>query len=300
VSHAFASPLAREFANARAWKPIYDQLKDTPAGQTAEGQYLLYRMLRACATLADRKGGARPRLQGSPRMQERREQIAASLPEGDPRLAQRLAAFDKVNQDQCEGFSGVSVTEAELSQLLQNAVAGGDPKARAWQVERELWQERRSAGAPGRPGPTLSDGQLDTLKQAFATRDPEAMAIAGRVLASGFRDVTVRAGPDREPIENRTFASAAILLACEYGYPCGENNTRVLNACAFQGHCGVASLPDYLFYYGASPYEAQLLDRYRTLLRQAADSGDWSGITIQRGTRSPNAPTMGFHGTAGR
>jgi hypothetical protein len=103
----------------------------------------------------------------------------------------------------------------------------------------------------------------------------------------------VRAGPDQDPVENRMFMNAALLLACEYGYACGENNARVLDACAFQGHCGVASLPDYLFYYGASPYDAQLLDRYRGLLRQAAETGDWSAITIERGNRSPNSVPYG-------
>jgi len=299
VSLETSTPLARQFAAATHWKPVYERLHGTAEGQTPEGQYLLYRILRACATIAERKA-PRVRAPDPARLEERRQQILASLPEGDPRLAQRLAAFEKVNADTCEGFSGVTVTEAELAQMLRNAVAGGDPKARAWQVEQDMWQERRAAGAPGRGGPTLSDPQLAALKDAFATKDPEAIAIAGRVLATGFRDISVRAGPDQEPIEHRTFVNAALLLACEYGYPCGENNSRVLNACAYQGHCGVASLPDYLFYYGASPYDAQLLDRYRALLRQAADSGDWSGIAIQRGTRSPNAPSMGFHGAADR
>ncbi len=300
VTLTTSTPLAREFAAAFAWKPIYERLKGSAEGETPEGQYLQYRILRACATVADRRGGGAPRPQPTAAMEERRRQIEASLPEGDPRLAQRLAAFDKVNTDQCAGLAGVTVTEADLAQMLRNAVAGGDPKARAWQVEQEMWQERRNASTPGRAGPTLSDPQLAALKEAFATKDPEAMVIAGRVLANGFRDITVRAGPDQEPIENRTFMNAALLLACEYGYPCSENNQRVLNACAFQGHCGVASLPDYLFYYGSSPYDAQLVDRYRMLLRQAADSGDWSGITIQRGSRSPNASGTAFHGTAGR
>jgi hypothetical protein len=299
VTLAASTPLAREFAAALAWKPVYDRLKGSAEGETPEGQYLQYRILRACATVADRRGGA-PRQQAPSAIEERRRQIEASLPEGDPRRAQRLSAFDKVTTDQCAGLAGVTVTEADLAQMLQNAVAGGDPKARAWQVEQEMWQERRNASTPGRPGPTLSDPQLAAIKEAFATKDPEAMVIAGRILANSFRDVTVRAGPDQEPIENRTFMNAALLLACEYGYPCGENNQRVLNACAYQGHCGVASLPDYLFYYGSSPYDAQLLDRYRMLLRQAADSGDWSGITIQRGTRSPNAAGTAPHATAGR
>ncbi|MBL0141834.1 MAG: hypothetical protein IPP91_07120 [Betaproteobacteria bacterium] len=292
VSTATASPLARDFGNSLAYKPIYDRLKGTAEGETPEGQYFLYRILRACATVADRRGGGQPRPQQyTAQMQERRQQIAASLPEGDPRRAQRLEAFDKATADQCAGLAGIAITEAELAQMLKNSLAGGDPKARAWQAEQEMWQERRSASTPGRAGPTLNEAQLASIRDAFSSRDPEAIAIAGRVLANSFRDLTVRIGPDQEPIENRAFMNAALLLACEYGYACGENNTRVLNACAFQGHCGVSSLPDYLFYYGASPYDAQLLDRYRTILRQAADSGNWSAIVIDRGSRSPNVPS---------
>ncbi len=296
VNHDTASPLSREFGVALAYKALYDRLKGSAEADTPEGQYFLYRILRACATVADRKGGPATRPQNAAQLEERRQRIAESLPDGDPRRAQRLEAFDKATADHCAGLAGLTVTEAELSQLLKNAVAGGDPKARAWQVEQEMWQERRSGTAPGRGGPTLNDTQLDAVREAFSSRDPEAIAIAGRVLANGFRDLTVRIGPDREVIENRAFMNAALLLACEYGYGCGENNSRVLNACAFQGHCGVASLPDYLFYYGATPYDAQLLDRYRTILRQAAETGDWSAILVDRGNRSPNAPSYSYPG----
>jgi hypothetical protein len=279
VTHAAASHLLVDFTKAAQLKPLYDRLKNTPDGETAEGQFLLYRILRACATVADRKG---PAPVTPSRLAERRDEILASLPEGDPRRAQRSAAFERITADQCVGLGGITMTEADLAQMLRNAVAGGDPKARAWQVEQDMLQERRSAaGQPGRSGPTLSDPQLDTLRSAIASKDPEAMVIAGRVLASPFRDMSVRV--DQEPVENRVFANAWQLLACEYGYPCDENNARVLNGCAFQGHCGVASYPDYLFYYGSSPYDAQLLDRYRTILRQAVDSGDWTAINIQRG-----------------
>jgi hypothetical protein len=288
-----ASPLARDFGNALAWKPIYERLRNTTEGETPEGKYFLYRILRACATVADRKGGPQTRTQNAALLEERRQQIAASYKEGDPRLEQRMEAFDKATADQCAGLSGVTVTETELGQLLKGALDGGDPKARAWQIEQDMWQERRASNAPGRAGATLGESQIVALREAFSSRDPEAIVIAGRVLANSFRDLTVRAGPDQDPVENRMFMNAALLLACEYGYACGENNARVLDACAFQGHCGVASLPDYLFYYGASPYDAQLLDRYRGLLRQAAETGDWSAITIERGNRSPNSVPYG-------
>ncbi len=296
VSLATVSPLAREFGSAVTYQALYERLKGSAEGETPEGQYFQYRILRACATLADRKPGARPRAPNAALLDERRQLIAASLPENDPRLAQRLAAFDKATVDPCVGLSGITITEAELSQFMKNALAGGDPKARAWQVEQDMWHERRSASTPGRAGPTLSDEQLASIRDAFNSRDPEAVVIAGRALASSFRDLAVRVGPEREVIENGAFRDAALLLACEYGYACGENNSRVLNACAFQGHCGVASLPDYLFYYGVSPYDAQLVDRYRTLLRQAADTGNWSAITFDRGNRSPNSPSFMFGG----
>jgi len=295
VAAVTITPLARDFANALAWKPIYERLRNTVEGETPEGKYLLYRILRACATVADRK----PRPQNVVQIEERRMQIASSLPEGDPRRAQRLEAYDKATADQCAGLSGIAVTEAELSQLLKSSLDGGDPKARAWQVEQDMWHERRSANTPGRAGATLNDTQVASLREAFSSRDPEAIAIAGRVLANSFRDLTVRIGPEGEPIENRAFMNAALLLACEYGYPCGENNARVLNACAFQGHCGVASLPDYLFYYASSPYDAQLLDRYRGILRQAVDTGDWSAIAIDRSNRSPNLPSYAYPGPMG-
>lgn len=290
VSTTTASQLAREFGEATNYKAVYDRLNGTAEGQTPEGQFFLYKILRACATVADRKFG-QPRPQNPAQVEERRQQVAASLPEGDPRRAQRLEAFDKVNADRCAGITGVVVSEAELAQYLKNALAGGDPKARAWQVEQDMWQERRAASTPGRPGTTLTDAQVASLKEAFASRDPEAIVIAGRVLANSFRDMTVRIGPGQEAIENRTFMNAALLLACEYGYACGENNDRVLNACAYQGHCGVAGLADYLFYYGASPYDAQLLDRYRSVLRQAAETGDWSGIVLDRGNRTAAPPS---------
>jgi len=296
VSLVTVSPLAREFGSAATYQALYERLKGSAEGETPEGQYFQYRILRACATLAEGRTGARPRAPNAALLDERRQLIAASLPEGDPRLAQRLAAFDKATADPCVGLSAITVTEAELSQLMKNALAGGDPKARAWQVEQDMWRERRTASTPGRAGPTLSDTQIASLQDAFNSRDPEAVVIAGRTLASSFRDLAVRVGPDREVIESSAFRDAALLLACEYGYACGENNSRVLNACAFQGRCGVASLPDYLFYYEASPYDAQLVDRYRTMLRQAADTGDWSAITIERGNRSPNSPSFRLGG----
>lgn len=286
------STLARDFTNATQYKPLLDRLNGTPEGNTPEGQYYLYQILRACATVADRKGGGWSGVR-SAQLEDRRQLIAADPGESEARKAQRLAAIEQLTADKCAGVGGITMTESELNQLLRNSLAGGDPKARALTVEQELWRERRGAGPEGRAGATLSEAQVASLRESLSSKDPEALVIAGRVLASNFRDATVRIGPEQEPIDYRSFGAATLLLACEYGYPCGSNHPRVLNACAYQGQCGVATLADYLFYYGASPYEAQTIDRYRNLLRQSADSGDWSALVVQRGVRSPNAPLPG-------
>ncbi len=54
----------------------------------------------------------------------------------------------------------------------------------------------------------------------------------------------------------------------------------MLRACAYQGHCDAASLQDYLYYYGSTPHDSQLVAQYQSVLRSALQTGDWSRITI--------------------
>src|SRR5205085_5142878 len=46
--------LFNEFLGAKRYKALYDRLKSSPEGQTAEGQYVMYEILRKCATITDR------------------------------------------------------------------------------------------------------------------------------------------------------------------------------------------------------------------------------------------------------
>lgn len=289
-----ATPLAREFAAARTYKALYERLKDSPEGRTPEGQYYLYQMLRACATVADRRNTFSPARPYSPAMlQERRDRVLAEFPEGSPVRDQRLAALEQLAVDKCEGMGGISISESDLNGLLRASALGGDPKARLVQAEAEMWAERRSASS-GRPGitrPTLNEGQMEAVRTALVSRDPEAIALAGGMLSVPFRDVSLRLGNDPEPVDSSVLRQAALLLACEYGYPCGANAQLVLSGCAMQGRCGVATLADYLFYFSASPYEAQAIDRYRAALRQMADSGDAASLGFNRLTNVINSST---------
>ena len=277
--------LFNEFQTAKSYKAIYDRLKASGDAQTPEGWYVMYEILRRCANVTDRNARAplaRP-------ADQKRDDFLSSLPAGDPQRDRRIAAFDEVAANRCAGLENVAIAQADLNKMLATAAAAGDAKAQALSIEQELWSERRAAGPAarwGRDSVTLSDAQVAQLQQIAGSRDPEAMVIAGRVLANGWHDFSMRIGGD-QVVEQRAFNQAMQLLACDYGAVCGEGNPRVLSACAYQGHCNASSLPDYVYYYGSSPYDSQLLTQYREILRNAVESGDWSQITIVRGPTPP-------------
>jgi hypothetical protein len=282
-----------EFVLAKQYRALYDRLKSSPEGQTREGLYVMHEMLQRCATVTERTA-RRPMVRTN---EQKRDEFLAALPANAPMRDKRITAFDEVAANRCAGMEGITITQADLGKMLADSAAMGDPKAQAASLEQQLWQERRASGAQGRWGRdsvTLSDAQVDNLRQIVGSRDPEAMMIAGRVLATSWHDFSLRIGPDNQLVEPRAFQQAWQLLACDYGYPCGDTNPRVLSACAYQGHCDAASLSDYLFYYGASPHDSQLLAQYRGILRQAVETGNWSQVTVARGPRPPGAPIVQF------
>ena len=280
--------LGSQVANARQYKPLHDRLK-SGEGDTPEGWYAKYVILRACATVTDRPANV-PRV-ATPEL--RRQRFIAGLSDADPQQAVRIAAFEQLDQNRCVGLEGfATTTEAELTQLLDAAAKAGDAKARTAQVERDMWAAYRASGngAPATPAhdagpglPLLSDGQLDALKAGVVSRDPEAMIVAGRVLSNSIYDLTLQIGPDWQNIDHAAFNNAWQLLACEYGMECGNEHAKVLSACAYQGHCGATTLADNLYFYGNSPHQSQLLEQYRATLRQIVESGDWSQIRFTRG-----------------
>ncbi|HET7729561.1 MAG TPA: hypothetical protein VFK48_05970, partial [Usitatibacter sp.] len=226
-----------EFLKSKSHRALYDRLQGSPESYTPEGKLVLYELLRECATVTGGRRAWRPSV-------PKREDFVAGIAATDPMRDKRIAAFDAFTTDRCAGFEGVTIAQADLTKLLEESAAGGDPRARALAIEQELWRSRRSAG-DGRT--TLSDAQIDSLKQAVATRDPEAIRVAGRVMSNSWSDYALRLGAEQAPVEPKPFMNAWLVLACEYGAPCGADTPRMLQACALQGHCNADSYPDYLF-----------------------------------------------------
>jgi hypothetical protein len=286
-----AKSLNTEFLQAKSLRALYDRLKGSPEGTTPEGQYILYEIMRRCATVTE-GSVRRPFTRSMPK----REDFVAAIAPDDPQRDKRLAAFDEIDTKRCAGFDGVTITQADLNKLLADSVAGGDPKARALMIERELWASRPPGQRMNQV--TISDAQVASLQQILASKDPGAMVAAGRILSNSWHDFSIKIGND--VIEPRAFYNAWQILACDYGYPCGSDNSRVLSECALQGHCQAQSLQDYLYYYAGSPHDSQLVQQYQQILRNAVETGDWSQIQTVRGPRPPGRNPFFFGGMGPR
>jgi hypothetical protein len=287
VKPASKKPLFNEYLASRQYQTLYERLHDSPEGRTPQGRLVLYEILRECGTVT---GGVpwpfNPRRGNTPK----RDDFVAGLPPTDPQRERRIAAYDAFTTDRCQGFGNVTLSQDELLALLRDSAAGGEPAARALVIEQDLWAARRSSGTRTA---SPSDAQLEALKDAVSTRDPEAIRVAGRVLANGWSDFALRTGADDLPVEPRPFVNAWLVLACEYGAPCGADTPRMQQACALQGHCDAQSFPDYLAYYASTPYDSTLLMQYRGLVRTAIETGDWSQLHVVRGQApTTNRPTF--------
>jgi hypothetical protein len=275
----------QELLAAKQYRVLWERLRNSPEGATGDGAYALYRIASRCANVTDRPRWRQPNRGKS--NDEVREEFMQTLAANDPQREKRLAAFEEVNTSKCDGID-LTLTQADLRTMLAKAVDAGSAEARAVQLGQQIEQGQRGRWDHG----TLTDAQIDSLKQLAATKDPGAILEAGRLLSNGYRDLTVRDGADGPMLEAHALHNAWTLVACEYGYPCGQDNPRLQQGCAYVGHCDASNLQDYLYYYAASPHDSQLMNQYEALLRNAVETGDWSHFTLVRGPRPPNSPQV--------
>ena len=131
-----------EYLKSRKYKAIYDRLIHSPEGETAEGRYVLYDIMKNCAIITERTT-RQPIVRTT---DQKRDQFLASLPETDPQRDKRIAAFDNVATNKCAGLEGLTITQSALGNMLAQAAAAGDPKAQALSLEQSLWAQRRADG----------------------------------------------------------------------------------------------------------------------------------------------------------
>ena len=282
------SPAMQEYTVAKAYKPIYERLKAAPS-RSPEETWLLAKIVDDCAAVAGRDASSTRR----PADEEAMARFAATLSPKDPLREKRIAAFGAMNGDRCEGLRDVKATEKDIHDLLAEAAAEGDPKAAADLVQKDvLARFKDSNGKFSFAKPVMiSDAEIETLKRSMESGDPDALMGATRVFILPIANLSLRVGPDEQPIDMTAWFGATHLMACDLGAPCGPDSREVLNACALQGHCDATNLREYMYYYGMSPAASQQIAQYQAYLAQAVRNRDWSAITFFRGPR-PNVATF--------
>ena len=54
--------------------------------------------------------------------------------------------------------------------------------------------------------------------------------------------------------------------------------------------CTAQNLADYIYYYGSSPNDSQLMSQYEQVLRNAVQTNNWSQVQVVRGQPDPVLP----------
>ncbi|MBL8519522.1 MAG: hypothetical protein JNK75_02525, partial [Betaproteobacteria bacterium] len=188
-------------------------------------------------------------------------------------------------------------TREDAKKFIAQAAEAGHPRARAEQLSDDIYRASREAqekeAGAGVPGPrggmgrmVVSDEQVKTMQDLLKSGDPGVINELRNILASTWRDSAVQLGPERETVDARAMMAALQLLGCDLGTPCDGNSPSVLSRCANQGQCAASTLPDQVYYYDASPHQAQLVERYRQSLLDMMRSGDFSNLRVARGVQN--------------
>jgi len=279
------SALAREFEQARQFKQFYDRYAADPDTASAELKYFAGSAIETCAGRGRGMGsnfGNSGSSAGSGLTDADRAKFKTKLKDNDPANAQRMAAFERVNQI-CEFFQALNLTSADATKLFREAAAAGNPGARIAMAAEEYREQSRAAH--GIEERRLSEEQLTSVRAGLATGDPFAIQRAGALLSWGSTQLTERGiGPNNEPFNVRDLAPAWTLAACDRGANCGADTYRVLNGCAQLGACGYDSLETYMQYNELPPNAYANAQQYRSMILDAIQQGRWDWLGIAQGS----------------
>ena len=274
-------PEITQLRSRTGWAPLRERIA-SGGNATPTALYVQAEIYNRCAKRQPRPGAAQDRARA-------RERFVASM-DGQPDLAQRLAAWDKANVDPCEGVTPEEYSDERLDAMIAAAAQAGDARAQAWRLSRAV-DAALDSRKDQRQANVISEEQVETIRRTLASRDPGVVREYQGLLASTVNDGTWRLPGIEGRVDERALYGALTLVACDLGENCAADSRELLNSCAQNGYCGAGNLYDYLYFYESSPNSAQLMERYRQALLQAINSGDLSGLRI---SREPTNNSRGF------
>jgi hypothetical protein len=279
------SPLMADYIARKDFPGLMTKVSALP--NDAEALYLRAQLLERCAIRTDVPANAARRKTA----EERRQTFVASLPPNHPDTPQRITAYDSANGDACGTLRQTETTGKEIAELLARAKELKDPVALARDVNCEIM-----GTADPTPGGAraleINDARAERIRQAIASRNPQAVRAGVGMLSNTYRNGAFRFGADGVPINQRAMSFVATILACQYGADC---NAELQRACANEGHCGAGTFEDYLAFYQLSPSDAQLVEAYRTQLTQMIDRGDLSALQLIQADQPTESVRVGSY-----
>ena len=285
------SPVLTEFAHAKSYKSLYDRLRPA-SSRTPEETWILATILKECGKQPNRKqDDASASIPDDVAV----SRFAAALPARDPAREKRIAAFRGVRGGRCGDLKDLQTTPEAIRDLLAQAAAAGDPKAAADLVHHDLWAPLDAMNAGDRfsmataPWPAISAGQIAELKRAAESGDPFALVSVAQAFGGPFTNMNLQDAQDR-PVNSGDLRTAAQLVACDAGYPCGPDSRSMQFGCAYFGNCDAQTLREYAFFYGLSPDASQRVAQYEAMLTRAVRDHDWSSFTFHPGPAVILAP----------
>ena len=267
----------KEFTAASEYRGLAQRL-DEKSPRTGEENWMLAKLLEECAMRAAARASvakSNPTWTRSTGL----KRFTDSLSEKDPMRDKRIAAYEALNRERCEGVR--MPRDGEVNELRLASAAQGEPKGLARVLYEEVMTEARNSGASNRP---LDIGKhLDRIKAAMESGDPRAMGTGANLISMPQGNVSLRIGPDEIPVQADIFSRAVMALGCELGEECGPGTESLNNACAYQRARDVRDLREYYFFYAMSPQQSQLMHQYMEALRPVVRSRDWSQFSIRTG-----------------
>jgi hypothetical protein len=199
----------------------------------------------------------------------------------------------------CRGFAGMTISSDEIESAYAAAAAAGNPAAQARMVNARQSasaihnadsipksDQRYAAmaeGPVGYPEPTTGAEQ-QTLLNALFSQDPVAIRTAGNAMSVGTDRQSLRVGPQQLDLGPNAEATWA-LVACDFGFECGQRNMAVNVACAEQLRCA-DDFASYLRDYVMTPTDFATVEENARLISDAIVRHDMSAFQwVDQGAR---------------
>jgi hypothetical protein len=192
----------------------------------------------------------------------------------------------------CRGFADRKISRQEVDGAYRAAASAGHPGAQARVIEQriadssiknvstappELINSMPPGQAVGFPD-RLTKSEMAQLMAGLFSEDPVAIKKAGSVLSLAYENQSLRIGNDQLDL-GRHSDEVWSLVACDFGFECGEHNAIVSFACAETKRCA-DDYSSYLRQFELTPDEFDFVQRAAQQIGEAIRRRDYGAFQL--------------------